>query len=81
MNETKRKISLQNSKFSPDNKILCESCYHYRIPKGDVIKFLFSAFQLFHDHIAVEHDEKPLHTKFYMNRFMEAWDMTTWIPN
>ena len=33
------------------------------------------AFQHFHDHITVEHDEKCSHTKFYMNWFMVAWDM------
>ena len=33
------------------------------------------AFQHFHDHISVEHDEKPPHTKFDMNRFMVAQDM------
>ena len=26
-------------------------------------------------HISVEHDEKPPHTKFDMNRFMVAQDM------
>ena len=33
------------------------------------------AFQYFHGHISVEHDEKPSHTKFYMNWFMgpEIW--------
>ena len=33
---------------------------------------LFFAFQHFHDHISVEHGEKPSHTKFEMNRFMVA---------
>ena len=42
--------------------------------------FLFS-FQHFHDHISVEHDEKPSHTKFDMNWFMVARDMAAWIPN
>ena len=42
--------------------------------------FVF-AFQHFHDHISVKHDEKPSHTKFYMNQFMGARDMTAWIPN
>ena len=32
-------------------------------------------------HISVEHDEKPPHTKFDMNRFMVAQDMAAWIPN
>ena len=31
--------------------------------------FIF-AFQHFHDHILVEHDENLPHTKFYMNPFM-----------
>ena len=43
--------------------------------------FFFLAFQHFHDHISVEHDEQPPHTKFDMNRFMVAQDMATWIPN
>ena len=43
-------------------------------------KILF-AFQHFHDHISVEHDGKPPHTKFDMNRFRVAQDMATWIPN
>ena len=36
--------------------------------------FIF-AVQLFHDQISVQHDEKPLHTKFYMNRLWwpEIW--------
>ena len=33
----------------------------YRVPKCDVIKFSFFAFQHFHDYISVEHVEK-LHT-------------------
>ena len=55
--------------------------YHYRVPKCDVINFFFFAFQHFHDHILVERDEKPSHTKFDMNWFMVARDMATWIPN
>ena len=52
----------------------------YRVPKCDVIKknffFLhFSIFMIFFLHISVEHDEKPPHTKFDMNRFMVAQDM------
>ena len=35
----------------------------YRVPKCDVIKFSFFAFQHFHDNISVEHNEKPSHTK------------------
>ena len=30
------------------------------------------AFQHFHDHISVEHDEKPPQTKFDTNRFAAA---------
>ena len=45
-------------------------------------KFLFVfAFQHFHDHISVEHDEKPSHTKFDMNWLMVARDMVVWLPN
>ena len=49
----------------------------YRAPKCDVIKNIFSAFSLFFFllHISVEHDEKPPHTKFDMNRFMVAQDI------
>ena len=43
--------------------------------KCDVIKFSFFAFQHLHNHISVEHDEKPSHTKFDMNWFMVARDM------
>ena len=35
----------------------------------------FFAFQHFHDHISVEHDEKPSHTIFDMNWFTAARDM------
>ena len=41
-------------------------------------KIFFFVFQHFHDfflQISVEHDEKPPHTKFDMNRFMVAQDM------
>ena len=41
----------------------------------------FSIFMIFFLHISVEHDEKPPHTKFDMNRFMVAQDMAAWIPN
>ena len=44
-------------------------------------QFFFFVFQHFHDHISAEHDEKPSHTKFDMNWFMVARDMTAWIPN
>ena len=44
----------------------------YRVPNCDIIKFSFFVFQDFHYHISIEHDEKPSHTKFYMNRFMVA---------
>ena len=44
-------------------------------------KIFFSIFMIFFLHISVEHDEKPPHTKFDMNRFMVAQDMATWIPN
>ena len=37
----------------------------------------FFAFQPFHDHISIEHDEQPSHTKYYINRFMGARDMAT----
>ena len=47
------------------------------VPKCDVIKFSFFAFQQIHDKISVEHDEKRPHTKFYMNRFMGAQDMAS----
>ena len=46
-----------------------------RVLKCDVIIFSFLAFQQFHDHISVEHDEKHSHTKFDMNCFMVARDM------
>ena len=54
-----------------------------RVLKCDVItfSFFFFAFQHFHDHISVDHDEKPSHTKFDMNWFMVAWDMVAWMPN
>ena len=46
-----------------------------RVPKCDVIKFSFFAFQHVHDHISAELGEKPSHTKFDMNWFMVAQDM------
>ena len=36
--------------------------------------FVF-AFLHFYNYISVEHDEKPLLTKFYMNRFIRARDI------
>ena len=36
----------------------------------DVIKIFFQHFHDFCFHISVEHDEKPPHTKFGVNRFM-----------
>ena len=53
----------------------------YRVLKCDVIKFSFFAFQHFHVHISVEHDEKPSHTKFDVNWFMVAQDLVAWIPS
>ena len=44
-----------------------------------VCLFVFCAFQHFYDHISEKYDEKPSNTKFCMNRFMVAWDMTAWI--
>ena len=43
-----------------------------RVVKCDVIKFCFLHF---HDHISVEHDEKPSLTKFDMNWFIVVQDM------
>ena len=55
----------------------------HRVLKCDVIQFFFFffAFQHFHGHISVEHDEKLSHTKFDTNWFMVARDMAAWIPN
>ena len=47
-----------------------------RVLKCDIIFFFFHFTQHFHNHISVGHDEKPSHTKFDMNWFMVARDMT-----
>ena len=64
-NEESRKLECVSTKHT-----LC-LCH---LPKCNIIKFSFFAFQ--HDHISVEHDEKNADTKFHMNRFMGARDMT-----
>ena len=51
----------------------------YRVLKCDLFFlhffFFFFAFQRFYDHISVEHDKIPAHTKFDMNWFMVVRDM------
>ena len=53
----------------------------HRILKCERHQIFFFAFQHFHYHISVEHDEKPSHTKFDTNWFMVARDMAAGIPN